>query len=68
MKRLFAVFGVMLLFIACSSEPGKTPSPVVAEKSLMEELKERTLKIRRMPSSGSIWQTFTTVTRCTRKK
>lgn len=52
MKRLFAIFGVMLLFIACSSEPGKTPSPVVAEKSLMEELKERAIK---NPKDAELW-------------
>jgi tetratricopeptide (TPR) repeat protein len=52
MKRLFAVFGVMLLFIACSSEPEKTPSPVAAEKTLLEELKERTVK---NPKDAEAW-------------
>jgi tetratricopeptide (TPR) repeat protein len=52
MKRLFAISGVMLLFFACSSEPGKTSSPVVAEKTLLEEVKERTDK---NPKDAEAW-------------
>lgn len=52
MKRLFAVSGVMLLFFACSSEPEKTLSPVVAEKTLIEEVKERTAK---NPKDAEAW-------------
>lgn len=52
MKRLFAISGVLLLFIACSSEPEKTSSPVATEKNLLEELKERTAK---NPKDAEAW-------------
>lgn len=52
MKRLFALSGALILLLACSSEPEKTSSPVVAEKSMLEELKERTAK---NPKDAEAW-------------
>ena len=52
MKHLFVVFLTSLLLFACTGEKEKTAEPVKTEKSMFEEVKERTVK---NPKDAEAW-------------
>jgi tetratricopeptide (TPR) repeat protein len=52
MKQLILLLLSMLMFLSCSKEPEKSREPVSAEKSIVEEVKEQTIK---NPKDADAW-------------